>query len=352
LQLCGEHLTDGGSPRRKLAFEVVVEQLSFLLYRGLFDDLTVILAPERLHDREKRRVMNAIDRFLQIEEDEGRDNLRVQQYLDEIQNWAEGFRPSDFAGRLRSICARDPWDRRFSSDATNPDEMDEIASVVIDDPGQLNPQLDWLSSEEAKSAERLGHAIGKADESLGCSRVIAEHAVASGSAPLLRGYVRGLVFSDRSPNQELLDCVSRLGREHPHIAADILTYGGDRFDGLDRVIRLVESNSLSARYLANFAMGVGNRDLEIGEVARLIPYFTRAIEEEDFESARAGVRFLSTCLHFREKEDGARSFDDLNVQVHSWDLVETTLPVIEHNLAREWSEIGNSLAVWSIFGCR
>ena len=88
---------------------------------------------------------------------------------------------------------------------------------------------------------------------------------------------------------------------HPEMAVDILFYGGDSFDALNRVIRLVESRAVSPRFLATFARGIGRRELSVEEVGRLLPYFIDSADAADADTVRAGVRFLYTYLMFEKQ---------------------------------------------------
>src|SRR4051794_11944319 len=116
--------------------------------------------------------------------------------------------------------------------------------------------------------------------------MIFKQAIQSGAAPLLRGYVRGLSFSQRRPTDELVHLMRELEAAHPKMAVDILVFGGDDFDALNRVIQLVETHMVSPRFLASFARGIGRRELSVEEVGRLLPYFV----DIDGDTAQAGLK--------------------------------------------------------------
>ena len=121
LVLCREHIAHGDPDRRSLAFDVVVDHLDFLLKSGFLDEIAGFLAPPSLKESESRRLVNAVDRYLGFAEQLGRDRP-------DVRRWVDSIRPSDFDGRLRSVCARQPWDKRFADDPqTQSDEADELA---------------------------------------------------------------------------------------------------------------------------------------------------------------------------------------------------------------------------------
>ena len=127
LVLCNEQFMRDDQEHRRLAFNVLVKSVSFLLHRGLFEDFAAVLTPDALTDYESRRLLNTVDEFLEMEEVSGRaaTTNSATEYVQKIRDWIELHRPLDFDGRLRSVCAREPWDRRFSSDASKKrDETD------------------------------------------------------------------------------------------------------------------------------------------------------------------------------------------------------------------------------------
>lgn len=342
LGLCNEHFNGAGTGHCRLAFDVLADRASFILSHGLCDELREILDPQRLSEDEIRRLLNKVDKFLGVEEQTGRAkaNERASAYIRKVRDWIETFRPSDFDGRLRSLFSRDPWDRRFTEDPqTQGDETDELALQIIREPTRLHAHLDWLATAEARSAERLGVALGSGDESFACGEMIFEHAIARGAAPLLRGYVRGLASSSRSPTKELLHLADRLEASRPDVAVDILACAGDAFDGLNRVVRLVEEEHVSPRSLAVFAMGVGRRNLKADELRRILPYFVAAARSDDAESARAGLRFLSTVLQSEKQRSEQSCLTDETLREAAWELAQASLPFAEHQVAYEWTGI-------------
>lgn len=346
LAICVIHLGGASPEHRHLAFDVVTAKVFFLLDHGFLEELTLILRSIRVCDEETRKLVNAVDEFIETWEDAHRAvTPQAQEYHEKVRKWADSFRPIDFDGRLRSVCVRDPWDHRFAERIhTEPDEMDELAEKILNEPLMLFPHFEWLASPEARSTERLGFAIGRRDEKFVCGRDIFEHAIAQGAAPLLRGYVRGLVFAEKTVPLDLRNLADQLATKRPELAADVLTYGGDRFDGLNQTIRLVESGVLSPRYLASFAMGVGRRELTSVEVTRLVPYFVKAAIAGDQDSVRAGIRFVSTLLHLAKRSPEHNFIDNPHVRASIWDLVEVGAAFIGGQLAYEWSRIVSQLA--------
>ncbi len=181
---------------------MLVGHLDLLLRGGLLDETAEIVARGRLEDSETRRLVIAVDQLLAWEAPV--DLLRADKpslhWTQPVRRWVDSLRPSDFDGMLRGVCSREPWDRRFADDSrTGRDEAGELAAQIARAPSRLLPHLDWLAGHEALSAEHLGFAMGRIDEIEACGAMILEHAIRREAAPLLRGYISGLVFAERRP---------------------------------------------------------------------------------------------------------------------------------------------------------
>ena len=347
IDICGQHFANHGSNHHRLAFNVLMNNISFLLLKGLFPDLQRTLAREHLAQNEVRRLINEVDDHLEFVDETKRNgnSQSAAEYTQGIRDWIDSFRPTDLDGRLRSVCSREPWDKRFSSQPSNQrDETDELASEILAQPLHLQRHLDWLATPEAQSAERLAFAVGKADTDLKCAKMIFEHAIVSASASVVRGYVRGMVGAERAPSDTMLQLMERLESAQPEVAIELSVYGGDSFGGLKRAITLVESGSVSARYLAQFAFGMGGRELSADEAMCILPFFTDAAKGGDIESGRAGVRFVSTVLSREKKNDSHSCLDDATARDHVWELLEIVTPQIGGHTAYEWTRIVDRLA--------
>lgn len=133
LEICAARLNTGrDGEHHRFAFKVLVESLYFVLERGLADDLARIVTPESIAEDESRRLVQAIDDFLEHEETRGsatHDGHAA--YLRNVREWSKLFRPNDFVGRLRSVCARAPWDQRFVRDPSKEkDDMDDLGAMI------------------------------------------------------------------------------------------------------------------------------------------------------------------------------------------------------------------------------
>jgi hypothetical protein len=342
LAICGEHLRSPFSDElHRLAFDAIAQSLYHLLYVGVAEELRWTLTRQSVDEEEARKLLQILDSFLERQHTDGHAtvNERALDYIRGVQEWSDQFRRTDFGGRLREVCARAPWDQRFSQDASRDrDETDELADLIVKQPSLLTSELDWLASPEAQSAERLGFALGRIDGVGDCGQMIFEHAITHKAAPLLRGYIRGMVFAQRAPSAELLESMARLESAHPELATDILVYGGDSFDALNRILRLVDSQAVPARHLSSLG-GLGRRHLTSDEVNRVLPYFTRTAQGNEAGTLLAGVRFLATHLLFESRDSVQSCLTSETTRSLAWQLVEGVLPFLGGNDAYVWTTI-------------
>jgi hypothetical protein len=348
IAICGEHISGGSPIQRQFAIDTLLNGANHLLHRGLCDELAQSLAVSQLSETEVRKLLRTIDEFIHLQEETGKEeaNDKMRSYVKRVRAWAASLRPSDFDGVLRSVLSRDPWDDRFRNDrGAETDELSQLVAQILAKPDLLAAHLDWLASPEAASAERLGFALGRVDEQFSCGRMIWNHAVAKGLAPLLRGYIRGFVAGQKQPSREMISLLEHLEASHPMIAVDILSYGGDAFDALNRVVRLVEANLVPVRALSVFSIGTGQRGLNILELRQLLGHFSSIDSASDADTLRAGVRFLATVSdRWAHWGNDGRVLDDETVRTNAWRIEENALPFVAGHLVYDWKQIAAELA--------
>jgi hypothetical protein len=347
LAICGTHLNGGSSEHHRLGFNVIMHALLYLIRRGLLPELREIMLPKSLTDDESRKLLHTLDEFLAHEHLRAETDPGYARYIEDIRDWSNQFRPNSFAGRLREVCARSPWDRRFNRNLPkDEDETAELASAILKEPALLTPELDWLASPEAQAAEQLGFHLGQVDTSGDCGPMIFDHAISHKAAPLLRGYIRGMVQAQWPPGPDFLAFMTKLESTHPVMAVDILGYAGDSYDAFNRILRLVDSGAVAVKYLANLAMGLGRRELSAAEIARVLPYFTRAAEAADAETALAGLRFLGVFLLFESRRSPSTCLNSADIRSLAWELVERVLPFVAGQMGYEWTTVVKTLTAF------
>lgn len=345
VQFALQQLQAGSRERRSLGFGLLTERLSFILDQGLLDELQTRVPQENLSDEETRSLIHAIDDVIEHLVIVGRED---DQLLQQLSAWSTRLRPSDFGGRLRTICSRDPWDRySLDSQGEGQREIDALAQEALDQMPALRSHLDWLVSAEARSAERFSFALGRLDSDDLCGDMILEHAVRSKAMPVARGYVRGMLSVTRQPSQSLLQLVDQLEKEHPEGAADLLSYAGDPFDGFHRIMRLVDDRKVSPRLLVGLAMGIGTRELSSIEIQEVLQRFVFEVDEADQDLTWAAVRFLSLCVARRtRKQSELLTSEALRGAVLR--VLEDSVTRVDGRVGSEWIHVVEAVALFEL----
>ncbi|MGE3243854.1 MAG: hypothetical protein AB7G28_12710 [Pirellulales bacterium] len=326
---------------RKLAFDVIVDSLPHIVKLLGASVLRERLNKLVLSDEENRALLNRFDEMLERDavvsaQPEENDEAALDS---EVEEWANSLRPADPDGRLRSICSRSPWDARFSRESTGRDELDDIAEWIQSDPVKhLGQHIKWLNSNEATAAERLGIAIAKHESAFDCGEIIFRHAISRGGAGLLRGYVRGFTFLNRTPSSLALQLLDELQSAQPELAFDILVYAGDKFGSFQRIQQLVENGCVPRKFLANLSMGIGRRSLSTKELGQVLSLLLSADETQQQDAVNAAIRLLRT-LSSASPPAGSRLFDEPEISSKSFGLLELSVQVNERRMSHEWGHL-------------
>ena len=349
LALCGPFLLDDLNENRRLAVRVLADSFYFLLERGLLDDLRRMLTPQGFSEEEARRLVQIFDDFLEHEETKVNGQLeeRAAAYLKNVREWSNLFRPSDFSGRLREICARSPWDRRLPRTLakTETRQMTWRFSSCNNLHASLPSWTGWPvrkpclpSAWDSPLDEPTNPAI--AAESFSRMPLLAR------LPPLLRGYLGGLGYVQRRPAPDFLDLMTKLESAYPDFVVDILRVAGDDFQAFGRIVRLLEAKLVAPRYLVILASGLGRRPLKADEVTQLLSYFTQAAMAGDADSARAGIQFLATFLLFESRQAAPTCLAVDETRTLAWQFGESAWPFLSAQQGREWGEILQKLAAF------
>ncbi|QDU46862.1 hypothetical protein Mal52_53850 [Symmachiella dynata] len=342
IRVCIETFRQAKPPKRDPVLSVLVRSTTTWLANGFLEETRKNLTANDFSDDERRVFVESVDGFLHRFDN---DNPEARQYRSSVEEWIEPFRPRDFDGVLRSVCAREIWDERFKDDKNSTDEMADLADKIIKEPSKLEGHLEWLGSSEARSAEILGFRIGQIDANDLCARIILENAARTCAAPLARGYIRGIRAEERKPNDDCVSLVHGIEATCPETAADLLSFGGDDFDAIHRVEALAGRGALKPAYLNYFAMGVGGRELTPEEINRLLKLFVESPRADDDETARAGIRFIATRLSFEKIRNWDQCLENESTRGSAWTLLENSIEaVVGAHPSHEWADLARALS--------
>jgi hypothetical protein len=324
---------------RRISFE----QLDALLQMGYLDQLQEIFALEQMTVEERAALKHGIDGFLM--EAKRRNGMLAtdgSEYFEQVAAWARLVTPTDLHGRLVAAVSVDQWHHDFHDQGDLwKRQLRELAKELLDSPSNLDRELKWLCSENARSAATFGYALAHEDPGATVLEPVFTVCAREKTIGLCRGYVYGMADSKSRHFSRLNSLIDALSEFDPQTAQEISLAGGRFTNSLQRTLELVDSGRLGARALASFSFGVDRVPLEAVEFKEVLKRFVCALERGDTDAAKTAVRFLGYRLDHPAEHDAV--LDDPEIAALSWQLVEAAAPEVRRDL-HWWLQALNWLA--------
>ena len=205
--------------------------------------------------------------------------------------------------------------------------------------------MDWIHSEEALSANRLGFAIGKRDREQRLASPIAEAAVSSGNVEILAGYFRAICSFPDPPQitSVLISAVDRITDLHPKQALQLLISAGDQIDAFDRLISLTSERLAGPCDVINFAHHFGQSALSPSQFKTLFRSLDAATDITDQDSICL-VKLVHVYQLASSREGTSQGiYDESSFADEVASLLRDTISIADGRIAGEWSKIAKEL---------
>ncbi len=323
------HLLDG-----------LLDSLFWPISRGVISPFREALAGGVLSASQSMRLRN---RLISIDTSfYSGDQMNTPPIRDQLLEWISALQPADFGGRLRSLISCDLWDDRFRAEMQNEEgELSGLADEIIQTPALLVNELEWLHSEEALSANRIGFAIGKRDHEQKLASPIADAAVSSGNVEFMAGYFRGICSLPNPPQftTVLMSAVDRFTESHPKQSLQLLISAGDQIGAFDRLIRLTSTREVGPCDVINFAYHFGHSVLSVFRFRTLFRSLYAATDGSERDSI-----CLIKLIHVYQlssSRDGASesTYDESSFADEVASLLQDTISIADGRIAGEWINI-------------
>jgi len=338
LEICANIIRTSESWKSSLASELFITNIATLISKNLIDQIKDIADNNLLTQEQKIALVIAVDSYLEMRT--GVDvqlNKETEQRYSSIQTWVDALRPTDFYGRMRSTCSRNPWEFRGPSDVDNqPNEIVVLAEEIIADPDKILDHLKWLETDEASSCHRMGIELGKMDDRLLVLGHVMDYALKECSARLLSGYLLGMSMTNKTMPSSYDSYLDSYEKSCPAKVVELFYYGGDVVNGFDRALRMVASGVISARNLYSFSLGVGNREITGDEITKILSSLVEQASDNDV--LNAAIRFITTVIH-RAKSKDRHVFENAGDVDLLWQITEKSVPQLSGRLVYEWLEV-------------
>jgi hypothetical protein len=284
------------APLAGLAQELIVTQLQAFLARGWLDDLQSVLSADRLPPNLLPRLIEGVENFLHFERQRADAEQLTEAkwtYGKRVRRWLTALSPKDLARRLVAVVGRVPW-RSYRSDgeAEGPEAIAALAEELWRDQRQLEANLLWLCSPEARSAFVLGQALGRLDGTAALLDTILGAAEQTGGTALGRGYINGLLATHSSVAPVVNERLDGLQVRAPNVTYELLLAGGEALRVVPRLLHLVDRGSLPAPYLYGVTYGLGQRKLLPDELLSVLQRLAPECHQGNVPATEAALDIL------------------------------------------------------------
>ena len=349
-------LAESGGPVAEALKSAVVKRLAPLLLGGHLEEVRSVLGVDPLPDALLAEVVREIEEFLDVfckdhqvpfhrEADLGDGDQAAGPEVRHIKRaagadlearvreWYRSLVPSSLHGRLVSLVGQDPWHHQLHGDRVAwQSELRGLAMELLRSPSELEPELEWLCSSEARSAFHIGQAIAEVDQDgVLLDRMLSDLPLAGGT-PLARGYLERLTTAHPHHLVRVNNLLDLLQKAQPRVTYDILWSSGDEVRKVSRVLQMVDAGGLSAEFLRGLEYGVRERPLAIEELLQALDRLILAAKSGNGRAAQAAVHLLYGRLRQHRKTSGG---EILRQEPRLREALPTVLELALDAMARE-----------------
>ncbi len=292
---------------REKALELTIHRLHSLIWLGSLRDAREIVDRNTpLPDVLLSKLLREIDGFLELFCEPA--SKRVSEAVEtELRAWREQLVPDSFHGKLVAVIGEEPWRRWDRGKSGKDPELESIARRLLTNHTELERELPWLLSEEARSAYPLGVRLGEFDS----DGILLEPLLAAASKsfyPALgRGYVKALAETHPSQVDRINSVLDHYQRESPKVIADIVSTGCAPLRPLQRLLSMVDEGRVPPVYLRGYAYSSG-RELAPQMMEEILRRLIAAAHRGDSDAAGAALDVLG--IEYRASRSGGIAFID------------------------------------------
>jgi hypothetical protein len=221
-------------------------------------DMVIDTISELIHkpNVDKKKILTDIIRILHYEGNQLSDHIR--QRWEQLRGSLIG---SDFSSHMKRYVGMDLLEDSFDEQGNRVDQVkshiEELAQQVIENPQLLQPELQWLVTDEAQNGYRFGYALGQRDSSFSLLPNLLEaqrHATINPSVFFLGGYLRVLFEKDQAHWEEHADLLAQDEKLRAWLPE--LTWRSGLTDRAAlRLLKLAEENAINVGYFRLFSAG-------------------------------------------------------------------------------------------------
>jgi len=215
-----------------------------------------------------------------------------------VREWYARLVPGTLHGRLVSVVGHEPWQRELGLDpAAWQRAIAELAVDFLRAPAELDRELPWLASSEARSSFQLGQALARIDTGgLLLDRMLLIFP-REGATGIARGYLDQVVAANPKLLEEVNSILDRLQAEQPRIAFELLWSVGPPLRKVERIFKMIDAGAVPPEMLRSFGYDIQVGQLEEDHLFGALDRTMSAAEQGNAKAGVAAIRLLYSWLH-------------------------------------------------------
>jgi hypothetical protein len=285
-------------PREALqvaALDLVCRHLPFLLRHGHLSWARRFL-DGRVGVRRLPQVIETIEAFASFgARPKGQPALSTED-VSALRAWRDSLVPPDVHAQL----VRDVGRYVFRQlDGGGERELQErlgrLAVRFVADPKQLDAELPWLVSKDAKSSSVFGEVLGELDAEAALFLPIV-NASRDGTDGLVCGYVRRLLIRQPRHARLVNGQLDQLEQSFPLLAFNISLSAPEQTAAYERALRLFDTGRLPVAALGNLRHALGDEGLSEKRLEELLARILSGGDEPSDDALRTALRLCSSWM--------------------------------------------------------
>ena len=332
---------------RQIIKSILVDNTRTLLNQGFSDELWNVLPERSLDDDLKSKLIGNIEKFLYFDTKAkwGRPALK-EDYIEKVNKWLISLKPSNLEGRISILLRTLPGHYSIvNNDDKLESEIKSLAKECLQYPEYLMKEKAILFSLEAKNAVNFGYGIGTVDEKAIFLDFVIESSIRYNSTEFGRGYISGLLGSYPHHADIINKKIDEIQMDYPAIAYELFMARIDITRALERTLKLVDSEKLSALYLGRFGFGKDEYLLAPDNFEKILLRLVDASDNGNSLALQAALEFVSFRI-FREKKGKiGQIFDLVDIRSLAWRLIERTP---EKDRSYQWIQTLEALSKYDL----
>lgn len=307
------------------AYEIAIRHTRTFLNQGYLKQLMQIFPPKQVPPKYLPQLIEALQTYRHYDDARQIEGKRADaSYSGAVKKWLEDLPRGDFHDRLLSVVGREVWHNTFYGDEDRlKTELQAIANEFVTQPDQLKAEMEWLSSEAAKSGVPLGEEIAKKDPNGRLFHLILGKATEATFPGLARGYILGALASNPDLIVRINKWLDEIEREHPKTAFHLFIYGDSSLRPLERTLALIDKKLLPPEFLGSFLSHAAQGRLSMSDLCAALKRLVIPTKNGDKAAAKVAVDLIAYQLKGQKKDKENQTISlpsgcDTNI----WDILE------------------------------